>query len=277
MTPTKVDKGYYSLGVYSLQYNMQVDDDSTTRDSQAICEPGYYCIKGLRAPCAPGRYGDAKGLTKPSCSGLCAPGYLCALASTSAKQLLCSTGPGEYCPLGSYQSLPVPSGYYSVNGTLTSRSAIVPCSPGTYCVGGVTRKCPAGRYSAQGSDSELCDGLCDSGYYCLEGSLSPKAAPCPAGRYGTKGMPNALCKGECIAGYYCPETSTRPYEYECGDEYHYCPAGSAAPLAVDSGSYSSGQNATIRMRQEVCKLSVYYSSPPSGEKRKFVCPDTTAP
>ena len=275
VVPTAVSPGFYSLGAASVPHQAQVAADAATRFSQAQCEPGYYCVGGVRSPCAPGRYGATPGLSSADCSGLCAPGFLCGLASTSPTQSLCSAGPGQYCPLGSFAPIDVPSGNYSTNGTLTSRSDLSPCPPGAYCQGGVQIACPAGRFSASGAASPLCDGLCAAGFYCLEGSTSPQQFPCPAGRYGIQGMANSRCMGQCLAGYYCPQSSTTPYERECGDEGHFCPPGSAAPQAVAAGSYSCGQNATIRVRADACRLSPYYSAQPSGHRRLFQCPTTT--
>lgn len=41
---------------------------------QVICEPGFYCVGGVRRPCPPGTFGNSSGLWEPSCSGPCDPG-----------------------------------------------------------------------------------------------------------------------------------------------------------------------------------------------------------
>ena len=82
-----------------------------------------------------------------------------------------------------------------MNGTETTRSAIMPCSPGNYCTNGIQIPCPAGRYSENGSPSSLCDGFCSAGYYCLEGSVSPRQHSCPPGVYGDEGMVDSYCLG----------------------------------------------------------------------------------
>lgn len=47
----------------------------TTRwSSQVKCEPGHYCVDGVRFPCPPGYFGSSPGLTTPTCSGSCAAG-----------------------------------------------------------------------------------------------------------------------------------------------------------------------------------------------------------
>lgn len=58
-----------------------------TRTRQYECEPGYYCIDGIRYRCPAGYYGYAPRLTSAWCSGKCDSGYYCPLASTSRTQV----------------------------------------------------------------------------------------------------------------------------------------------------------------------------------------------
>ncbi len=55
---------------------------------QAPCEPGHYCIDGVRLPCPPGFFGDSPGLSTPSCSGPCAAGDMSTRANSGGS--LCS-------------------------------------------------------------------------------------------------------------------------------------------------------------------------------------------
>jgi hypothetical protein len=277
VVPTPVTVGYYSVGVASAPGQRQDEEDAAMRSSQIQCEPGFFCVAGVRTPCPRGLYGGTAGLSSATCSGPCAPGFSCSEASVSSSSTLCASGPHMYCPLGSYRALDVPAGFYSVNGSLTTRSAVAACSPGSFCSEGVMRSCPAGTFSNKGSKTEACDGLCSPGYYCPAGSTSPTQVICPAGRYGVAGMTNEACKGECSAGYWCPAGSTAPYQNECGGENKFCPSGSGAAQPVKSGFYSSGQNATIRVRMEQCRVSKYYSTPPAARTRQAICPDTTVP
>ena len=272
--PTPVSVGWYSIGNVSAAGQMQQAQDAATRSSQNKCEPGYWCSGGIRYPCQMGYFGGVAGLSTAACSGPCDPGFICLLASVSARALPCGMGPDTYCPRGSGASIMVPAGFYSVNGTLTTRSAVLPCPPGMYCLSGTKRNCLAGTYSVSGSATEACDGYCSAGYYCLEQSASATEYPCPAGRYGHIGMTNAACKGQCLAGYYCPAASTTPYQHECGGENFYCPAASGAPLPIAHGYYSSGANNTIRIRQDYCEINMYYSTPAAGRHRHAICPDT---
>ena len=83
-----------------------------TKRSQTACEPGYWCRGGVRRPCAPGRYGDARRETRPGCAGECSAGFYCPEG----------TGVPTACPAGTY--LPPPP----VVGT--SVASCLPCAPG---------------------------------------------------------------------------------------------------------------------------------------------------
>ena len=291
--PTPVQVGYYTVGPRSSPENMQVAqaaaeavaagsssdiaDDASIRFAEIICEPGYYCIAGVRHRCPLGYYGAVSGLHADTCSGQCDAGFLCPLNSSSPKQLPCGLDASVYCPQGSYESIEVPAGYYSVGDDHTTRASITACPAGHYCIGGVMRKCAAGRYSIAGSPSAECDGLCDKGYWCAQGSSDPQENDCPAGRYGHLGMINNVCKGVCRVGYYCPVNSISPTQEECGGEYVYCPHGSGSPQAVSAGYFSAGGNQTTRAEQVLCSYDAYSGTPPYARVRMNKCPDTTQP
>ena len=129
--PTPVSEGYYTIGPFSVQYQQQVSFDETTRTHQVLCEPGFWCSQGIRYACNHGTYGSTYGLTTSKCSGLCEGGFICNYSSNTAQERNCGLDSSVYCPIGSYQSLLVPAGYYAVNGTYTTRSAILHCEPGT--------------------------------------------------------------------------------------------------------------------------------------------------
>lgn len=81
--------------------------------------------------------------------------------------------------------------------------AVLPCTPGTTCAGGVARPCAAGRYSSRWREAD------------------------PA------------CQGPCARGFWCPSGAVRPLQRPCGNESVFCPLGSGAPLRVASGFYST--------------------------------------
>lgn len=191
--PHPVDVGYYTVG----------GDGNTTRAAQQRCEPGAYCIGGIRRLCLPGYYGHTQGQIIATCSGACAPGYYCPEGSIAATEVLCGD-PSRYCPGNNPHPLPVPEGYYSVGGNVSSRSAVV---------------------------------IAPRGYYAFQGLLYA----CPAATYGaTEGLTTAECSGRCLVpGFYCPVASISPVQRYCGDDNHYCPAGTTAPVEVDRGFYTA--------------------------------------
>lgn len=46
------------------------------------------------------------------------------------------------------------------------------------------------------------------------------------------------CTGLCEAGYYCREGSTSPRKDKCGNPSYYCPTGSKLPIPVAKGFYT---------------------------------------
>ena len=172
--PIPVDPGFYSTGPLSIATLLQSADDETVRTGQQMCEPGYYCVMGVKTPCSAGSFGASLGLTNSSCSGACSPGFFCPQASISPNQLFCGD-PGLYCLGGTAFPLPVPLGFYSYNsdGSPLTRVSIAPCPPGNYCMDGVKRPCPDGYFSFNGSSTPLCDGPCSVDQYCPSGTSSP--------------------------------------------------------------------------------------------------------
>lgn len=276
--PHPVTKGFYTIGSVSPPGGAQLNEDTRTRFSQILCEKGFWCSDGVKTMCPAGSYGSSLGLRHSNCSGLCSPGYLCNEGSPSSTQFKCGTGSHVYCPAGSFHSILVPPGYYSIGTSVTTRHDVRICPPGSFCVDGIPILCPAGTYSSiNGSSSRACEGQCLAGYYCLEGSTSSTQYPCPAGRFGKLGMVDENCAGACAAGYYCPSTSTSPLQKECGGEMVYCPIGSGAPISVTKGYYSTGGSSTTRFNQTRCLNSsfAYIGDQPASNKRVNICPDTT--
>lgn len=210
-----VDAGYYSGPLSVAQ---------SARSTQQECEPGYYCVGGMRHPCAAGRYGTSAGETSPQCSGLCAAGYFCPEASSSSTALPCGAG------------------YYCIEGTSA------PASVGT------------GHYATPTSDLEHATSQkeCEKAFYCVSG----ERFACPAGRFGgdERGLHTSVCSRACTAGYYCPEGATQ--EIACGGAQWFCPLGggptsSGGPLPVSDGHYSIGGTTTTRSGQAPCEAGSY--------------------
>jgi hypothetical protein len=150
------------------------------RWGQLPCPTGSYCSGGLQSPCPPGRYGSVSAMFSPSCSGLCASGWYCTGAATSAQQFPCGIGiaapDSVYCPLGSVGPVAAQPGEYTSGGTSTTRLQAEPCTSGSYCANGTSRPCPAGLFGcASHLSSNACNGLCTPGFYCPLGSVSSQA------------------------------------------------------------------------------------------------------
>lgn len=81
---------------------------------------------------------------------------------------------------------------------------------------------------------------CNLGQYLDMLSLNCKY--CPAGRFGnTTSLIDSRCSGLCDEGFYCLEGSTSPREFICspdGDPSYYCPENSAYPLKAAAGYYT---------------------------------------
>lgn len=175
---------------------------SITRYNEFECEPGYYCVDGVRYTCPKGRYGTETRETKPLCAGPCAQGYYCPEASTSPYSQPCGAA-NRICPTGASIPTIVPMGKYSQEDIPENlRYVAYQCPPGMYCPGDGKR------------------------YFCS------------AGRYGDSyNISDPLCSGECSAGYYCNEGSTSQWQFKCGGSAYYCVTGSSAPRNVTSGFY----------------------------------------
>eukprot|EP01031_Cornospumella_fuschlensis_P033632 gene33632-40683_t len=211
--PTPVSPGWYTVGSnlnvtlplpppsnLSLPRTRPLDGNLLVlggRTSQQICERGYYCLPdGIRRPCPAGRYGGELGVSSAQCSGPCEGGHYCPTTSTSPRERVC----GDvtlFCPAGSARPQTVRSGYYTVGeggeeggveigvagpgqgGDEAQRWAERQCPPGFYCVQGRRHLCRAGFWGGEwGAVIDTCSGPCDAGYYCPEGSTSPRQFLC---------------------------------------------------------------------------------------------------
>ena len=236
-------------------------------------------------PCPPGKYND---LLSQSHSALC---RICPAGTTCATRGLSLPIP---CPAGTYSSQPElkgectpgPAGKYSSTAGLTSLSSFTTCSVGYYCPAGSNNQlpcgpgnycdaagmsspklCAKGRYgSSSNNTTAQCDGPCAAGYYCDEGSVSPKQGLCPPGYYCTAGTQqplncpaNKFCVqgtsipancppgtsssggatditgcNNCPGGKYCPGDGNNPVTCPIGT---YCGGGNTAPVPCPTGSY----------------------------------------
>ncbi len=217
--PRSVSPGHYTFSQFA---------DSTTANNapgvgeqhlsmrhtnQTLCEAGYYCLmNGQRYACPSGRYGATPGMMSTKCSGPCDAGYYCPPGSISPKQNKCG-GANFFCPEGSDAPRPVTTGYYSVFGA------------GSF-----------GDYNGP-EDVRAYERKCEPGFFCVNG----QKYLCRAGHYGSAWLAtSSYCNGPCDEGHYCPEGSISPTEIKCGSPSRYCPRNSSKPMEVEKGYYATG-------------------------------------
>lgn len=84
--PLPVSSGSYSIGGFDGIIGLS---SNATRTAQVPCEPGHYCIDGIKRQCPEGTFGSEFSLSSEACSGLCAPGHFCPPGSVSKTELRC--------------------------------------------------------------------------------------------------------------------------------------------------------------------------------------------
>lgn len=140
---------------------------------QVSCERGYYCRAGVRSPCPGGRYGSSSLETRSMCSGTCAAGYYCPLASTTSMMRVCGNA-NVICPVGSSVPTPVLPGYYSVLSSRTGSQHLLS--------GSRVRLQYAALHTSVNEDVRDAQIQCEMGYFCVGG----RKFICPSGRYGDR-------------------------------------------------------------------------------------------
>ncbi len=181
------DSGYFCIGG-ALFGN---PNDGITGDA---CPVGHFCDAGTATPipCESGTYTNATGFG--ACLA-CPSGHFCHLNSTVEPEI-CPLG--FYCPGGNgldYDACPI--GTLGIRNGLSLKSQCIPCPGGHYC-DAVSLTSPSG--------------VCEPGYFCLSGAISPRPL-------------SSAINGPCPAGFYCPLNSTSPTP---------CPARTYSPSAFNS-------------------------------------------
>lgn len=193
--PTKVSKGYYSLGGTEL-----------SRLSQKECEIGFYCVEGVRYACPPGRIGNTTGLFTDLCSGPCPKGFYCPNYG-SANGIPCGNA-SVYCPEGSIEPAKVSLGYYSIGEGLDKSTEQHVAPVGWYAMDGILFPCRPGRFGAiAGLSNSSCSGECNAGFFCPSNSTSARQFYCGG---EDKFCPTGSSTPSLVNVGYYTSTSTEP-------------------------------------------------------------------
>ncbi|CAB1097353.1 unnamed protein product [Ectocarpus sp. CCAP 1310/34] len=164
-------------------------ESTFTRYSQAECEPGHFCVGGVRFPCPGGRFGASAREIRPQCQGECAGGWYCPEGSVSANQVPCGAA-NLYCPAGSIAPTFVEQGFYTTGNhdasyglhTPGAASAFPSSDFGTTGVGGRDEGAGAKRPDDdRGAAFRSGVAVCPAGWYCTGDGAGSK---CPPGVYG---------------------------------------------------------------------------------------------
>jgi hypothetical protein len=133
------------------------------------CSPGTYCPQGATSEllCRRGYFNSNYG--QASCSR-CTAGYYCDDVGLTDVTAPCPAG--HYCPTGSIEPTPCPSGTFSSLENGIDINHCAPCSRGSYCDGqtltNVTAECMEGYY-CDWSSTDSSPELCPVGRYCPAG------------------------------------------------------------------------------------------------------------
>ena len=197
-----------------------------------VCPRGHYCPNAANAAplhCTGGTYADEGKASCDPCpdnyyakmgSAYCSPvpaGFQIVNADTDQEDI-------EVCAQGTYSSWGMETcetcldGYLCPEGSTEGNAWHNICPKGSYCIGGVQTKCPAGYYGThEGAKSETFGcAECPPGYNCQPGTADFELVPCPQGGYCPRGS----------AVIYCPAGTFNDnlYGRSLGD-CRTCPAG----------------------------------------------------
>lgn len=140
--------------------------------------------------CARGTYQDLAG--QSSCK-TCPAGYYC--NEVQIHPIICPAG--SFCPAGAAVPVKCPRGTYGGSLGLTASSQCKACNAGAYC-------------TQTGLTSP--DGLCDPGYYCIAGAITPNPTDgttgnvCQVGGFCEYGSKRVVT---CPPGTYNPSTAAK--------------------------------------------------------------------
>ncbi|CDJ32273.1 uncharacterized protein EMH_0073820 [Eimeria mitis] len=235
------------------------DRANQTATAVTTCPAGYYCPEGSvePIPCPPGKLCPTSGLSTADMQ--CPGGVLCGAGSSSLETATpCPVG--YVCGAGAVFPVPCPRGTY---GSQAGYGSSVQCRP-----------CPGGQY-CDGSTAGEITGACMAGYYCEEGSTSPRGALCPKGKvcppqssapqdcppgYSTFAAGASTCS-RCVAGTSCTggDVGPCPAGSYCDGENNaqLCPPGKYMPFegATNADACLPCPEGTVRLHRSGRELS----------------------
>ena len=168
------------------------------------CEPGHFCIHGIKFRCPGGRYGSEHELKTPNCTAACPA--------------------GTYCPEGSLEPSLLPAGRYSPKKELRSwnQASLCPVLPAARPHRHIVRrgawrpcwlKSARPRHDSAGDASSRCP----AGYVCPSGTAVSTSIKC---------SPRALTHSSFGAQRATSERGARPWRRPWRGGF--CPRGSAS-------------------------------------------------
>jgi hypothetical protein len=187
-----------------------------------------------------------------TCTAVCAAGYACPAASTSASP------PAAMCASGRYAAAGAPSCSDCVAGQFsTAPAGMVRDVRMLHCRDSFASVLHGQHVITVAAPMSLrvCAGVCCAGSctLCAVGRYSSTAAAgscadCPAGKYGsTQGLSVTTCTAVCAAGYACPaaSTSASPPAAVCASG-RYAAAGATSCSDCVAGQFSTAPAGTGR-------------------------------
>lgn len=248
---------------------------SSSSGSCGNCGSGHYCIRGKKTPCAVGQF--SSGTQNVVCIA-CEDGYT---TSTSGKSSCdtpcpgghyCANGINTKCPTGKWSLISsksfadcaaCPDGKSTVTMTPTSTPASeigyctsINCAVGSYCVGGIARNCPEGKFTLS-TGSVACEGNCPNGKYSAKGAATANdctVSSCTAGYYCTDGVKTACPDGKwsnsgSLTSAECTEAlcTAQGSGIQCQNGHiigAVGPAGSAGPAGGSGAAGTTGAAGT---------------------------------
>lgn len=300
---TSCDEGSYCNGTGLISPTDLCDsgyycDGGADTPTQHDCPEGHFCERGPTSPtpCLPGSY--MLSIKAFECD-VCPPAFFCT-PQDGIDPVVCPAG--FYCPEGTgVDKLSCPPGTYGHDVGLSNEQNCTQCDAGQYCdslnATAPSGPCRAGYFCTVGSDTPTPEdgftgtaGACPEGFYCEIGSTVP--TPCPEGTFSnvthleaesecTLCLEGRYCEaknltepsGDCAAGFYCTrgaKVDTPQGNDGTGGpcfEGHYCPVGTAVPIACNAGTYNP-----LEQQSECFKCPAGYYCPANTTIFQLVCP-----